>query len=391
MNKIEEYISVRISEYLARKYWQKLVKNIRKKDVSYAIVEVNSKNAYVVEKKYEVIYDIMRDFYNFKENYPFLKVAVVLLTLNLLWNRYGIDINIGHLWENDAVIEQEVALVEEESIVEIREESVEEETKKTEIFQEEVKGIKQRMIEEEFDGYLEEYSRSFHLDSKKVIEIARKVTNNYESNFRSIFTENVLNAYYIEEEINNYETFCLLFVYFLNREVNGIGGSVTFNLEETGYKREELITSFEMETLEFGEVIILENGQSRSQYIGKLANLLNMDKALALAISYSEAGLDSNVSDALKYCNNYGGMLAGDGSLMQFPTPSAGVISYMLNLKTYARYSLEETWKIYAVGGADWIKNVTYFYELIKNNPEEYFSSLRENELQEDFSFRRTV
>lgn len=230
---------------------------------------------------------------------------------------------------------------------------------------------------EAYNTYLAQYSDYFHLDSEKVIDIAKQLTDNYHESFMNTLSEKAMEEYNLYDVIDHPEADSLLFNYFVYRNVIGNEGELAFEISDFGYSKSDLVTTHEIETIDYTEdgEQVLANGFTRSQFTGKICDLLKMDKNYTLAISYSETGVDG--SPASRDHNNYGGMKNKDGELMEFPTAYAGLVSQALNLKTYpSRYgvdSLEKLWEVHAEKGEDWLPNVNHFYNLITSDPSSYF------------------
>ena len=76
--------------------------------------------------------------------------------------------------------------------------------------------------------------------------------------------------------------------------------------------------------------VYLSNGLTYEQYLGKICDELNVDKELALAISYLETGyLKSNL---FNLSNNVGGQ-RGSGGWLKYPTLEAGIIGHVITVK----------------------------------------------------------
>ncbi len=240
--------------------------------------------------------------------------------------------------------------------------------------------------EEKYDNLIRTYSNYFLFDADKVIKLARDLTDNYTIDFSEVSNNT---SYRLE----NMEAQVMVFCHELNRD------NLVFPLSDLGYTVESFKSGAERVTLsaqveEMGYTIeefqaankpnhlhenfVLSGGYSYSQFVGKVCDLLDMDKNYALAISYLESG--SVGSDIALNKNNFGGLRGKDG-FFTYDTPEAGVIAFLRNLKKYERFdftSIEELSGKYVNGNPStpaptWIKNVEGFHYQITSEPERYF------------------
>lgn len=231
-------------------------------------------------------------------------------------------------------------------------------------------------------SYLKEYSSYFHLDSKKVIELARNTTNHYE-NFTEIINNDQL-------DLSNPEAACMIFVYLLQHD------DLAIKLEELGYTKEDLITDTEPELLSYDHIedLVLKNGQGYSEYVGKICDLFGIkDKCMVLAVSYSEIDKD-NPKDASRTKNNFGGMMTKDFKLKFFSTPEEGIIELCGNYKDkYDKYDIStiDAFAVHYVKGRKgefdeeaqgWAYNVKGNYYQICENYDFYFSPNEQDEVR---------
>lgn len=229
---------------------------------------------------------------------------------------------------------------------------------------------------ETYNTRLAQYNDYFHLDSEKVIDIAKQLTDNYHESLMNTLSEKAMEEYNLYDVIDHPEADSLFFNYFVYRNVIGNEGELAFEISDFGYSKSDLVTTHEIETIDYtddGEQV-LTNGFTRSQFTGKICNLIKTDKNYTLAISYAETGLDG--SSVSKKHNNYRGLTNKSGELMDFPTAYAGLAVQALNLKThpnkYGVDSLEKLWEVHARGD-DWLQNIIYFHNLIISDPSSYF------------------
>ena len=80
--------------------------------------------------------------------------------------------------------------------------------------------------------------------------------------------------------------------------------------------------------------IYLDNGLTYEQYMGKLADMYGIDKALAVAISYHETG--NLTSGLFTQSNNCGGQRSYYG-WMSYTTLEAGMLSHVLSIRSIAK------------------------------------------------------
>jgi len=260
-------------------------------------------------------------------------------------------------------------VLENEEVIETLEPEVHEETR-----------------EEKYDNLIRTYSTYFLFDADKVIELARKLTDNYTIDFSEV-SDNT--SYRLE----NMEAQVMVFCHELNRDnlaipLSDLGYTVesfkngtervtlSTQVEAMGYTIEEFQAANKPNHLH--ENFVLSGGYSYSEFVGKVCDLLDMDKYYSLAISYLESG--SVGSDIALMQNNFGGLRGKDG-FFTYDTPEAGIIAFLRNLKRYERFdftSIEELSGKYVNGdpttpAPTWIKNVEGFHYQISSEPERYF------------------
>lgn len=222
-----------------------------------------------------------------------------------------------------------------------------------------------------YQSYLIEYSNYFHLDSQKIIEIAKNTTNNFQ-NF-----ENIIGTSY---DLSNKEAACMIFVYLFNK--NGL----TKSWEELGYTKEDLLTTTENETYRYDHIddLVLSNGMDYTHYLGKICDLFGVkEKSIALAITYSEMDKD-DPDDITRTLNNFGGMRY-ENKFLALPTPEAGIICMCGNFRNrFNDYTINDVQSLaghYVAGQKDtsneetktWASNVEPFYYQICENYDYYF------------------
>ena len=182
------------------------------------------------------------------------------------------------------------------------------------------------------------YANQFNLDSSKVLEIARKLTNNYESeSFKKYNT--------IKDGDGHFSTIEAGIVYFVrylyrNPEKYGTNGN---EIGDKGVVRRT--------TKKENGHYILDNGLTYEQFLAKICEMFGINKTLALAIVYEESGKMN--STLFTQSNNMGGLRGGTGWL-SFPSLEAGTICYVFTLKNLLdRSNLDsnQTSSVYALSG----------------------------------------
>ena len=216
------------------------------------------------------------------------------------------------------------------------------------------------------DNTIAYYADQFHLDKAKVVEVARRLTNNYER-------EDYLTNFSIKPgdgSFSSYEAGIVYFVRYLYRNPGNYGT----NSVEIG-DRGIVTTS---NNIVDGH-IRLDNGLTYEQFLGKIADMYGVNKTLALAIVYEESGIMT--SSLFRYSNNMGGLRGGSGWL-KFPSLEAGTICYIFTLKNLLERSgldSNQTSSVYAISGIyvhgnaadpspDWSGKVLNFMNRIEAN-----------------------
>ncbi len=247
----------------------------------------------------------------------------------------------------------------------------EEQTKK--LLKEINKSIEEVKINEN-ENYLKEYSNYFNLDSEKVIEIAKTLTNNFENDvIISIGNKKVTSS--------NSETMAMFLVWDLYK-----------NSSDYGLTKEELTTSDEISHLKYDEEgkIILRNGLTFSEFMGKVSDSIESDRCFNLAVSNFESDEQTNSQSIEK--NNFGGWRYTEEEYLTNISPEAGVIQHCMNiekLRLRKHDNLSEFSGIYTLNdkkspNPEWVSNVTSNINLIASNEEKYF--ILEEEIEKDSS-----
>lgn len=334
------------------------------KIVCYQFSQNPNENVYVLNKKYEELFKKLGKLYQ-KGNdmQKFIiekKVKKIFATTGLIFfiilftaDKKETNLNISKealaMFESNTIIEKALEVKNSMTFKSIREEEAE-----------------RRAL---YDSYIEEYCGYYNLDSKKVIELARNLTNGYEISFQN----------FIKREFNDFSNpaaACMRFVYYLNRKELINDENVEYNLEELELP-ENIITTPHNDF----ETLVLNNGEGFTQNLGKICDYFEYDeKTLALSFCYVEAGKYGSYASNNK--NNPFGIMS-NGSPKSYPTLEACIIDHIGNLKNfypldkYNIYDLETLSLKY--NKADeatrnrWKENMKFFYNEINDKYEELF------------------
>ena len=173
------------------------------------------------------------------------------------------------------------------------------------------------------------YAQKFKLNASKTLEIAHKLTNNFND---LEFNKNFIIA--PKEEKSNSQSFTNFeagVIYYVR--------DIYRNPEKYGTTMGEIRASDEIDTKRnMVDNTINLDGLTIYQYLGKICDMFGVDKSLALAISFHETGV--HTSSLFVNSNNLGGQ-KGYGGWMKFPTLEAGIIAYVISLK-----NIIETYKV---------------------------------------------
>ncbi len=232
-----------------------------------------------------------------------------------------------------------------------------------------IKNIDKSLEKRRMDNTVIYYAQTFKLDVDKTLEIAHKLTNNYEN--KDYQKHHVIaNKKWIAKlgSFNSFEAGVVYFVRDLYRYPERYGSTI-----------EEIRESNTITTKQIGKnrMIYMDNGLTFEQYVGKIADLLGVDKNIALAISYQEAGIKS--SNLFKNSNNIGGHRGYNG-WMKYTTLEAGVIAHIVSIKSIAdknnidlstHEGLRQFSGVYVNGSVtkpqdSWVEKVSIFTRQIK-------------------------
>lgn len=226
------------------------------------------------------------------------------------------------------------------------------------------KAFEKMMEKRQKDNTVIYYAQIFKLDVDKTLSIAHQYTNDYED---EEFNKNfIIGPNKVKNKLGslkNFEAGVVYFVRDLYRYPERYGSSIA-----------EIRTD-ETPTLKVKSKdgnIYMDNGLTFEQYVGKICDLFEIDKATILAISYQEAGIKT--SNLFKNSNNIGGHRGYDG-WMKYTTLEAGVIAHVISIKAMQdNYNLDLTTEagltglsgIYVNGNPNkpqpsWIEKVSIF------------------------------
>ena len=237
-----------------------------------------------------------------------------------------------------------------------------------------------------YDKNIFKYCDYFHMDPIKTVEVAKKLTNNYED-FSCVSNEEYTTDVDTERLIVD-----LVYGIYNN--------NLSINWEEMGLTRQELTTTNEITISEYESLdeLYLDDGLKYSEFLGKYCDLLDInDKSLVLAVSMVEIGERGSWSSHNR--NNFGG-LRGKNGWLAFPTPEAGVIGYCKIFKNgYDMYTASNlsSMAYYYVGTQSsleertrWVNGVLGFYNKINENYDFYFQNREVNENEMDYKLEYT-
>lgn len=214
------------------------------------------------------------------------------------------------------------------------------------------------------------YASKFKLNTTKALEIAHKLTNNYEDETYKK-TNAIIPPKYSKKigPFNSFEAGVVYYIRNLYSYPERYGSSIAeMRLDETPT----------INTKRVNGKIIMDNGLTFEQYLGKICDLYGIEKSFALAIVYQESGIMT--SGLFKYNNNIGG-LRGYAGWMSFPTLEAGIIGHIMSVKGIIdNYEFDMTQDnaiamfsgVYVKGNPEsiaesWTNKVTYFKDQIES------------------------
>lgn len=166
------------------------------------------------------------------------------------------------------------------------------------------------------------YAQKFNLNVNKVLEIAHNYTNNYTSEMYIV--DHIIGPESVKQKMGSFKSEEAGIIYFV-RDIYRSPSKYGVTSEEV--KKELVVDQYKNRV---DGKVYLSNGLTYEQYLGKICDELNVDKELALAISYLETGyLKSNL---FNLSNNVGGQ-RGSGGWLKYPTLEAGIIGHVITVK----------------------------------------------------------
>ena len=212
------------------------------------------------------------------------------------------------------------------------------------------------------------YASKFKLKEDKVLEIAKKYTEDYTN--EDFLRTNVIGSASTISKIGQFDSFEAGVAYYVR--------DIYRDPSKYGTTAKEIIasTAIEVNNNIVKGTIYMSNGLTFEQYYGKIADLFGVDKSIALAMVYHESG---NMKSGLaRNRNNIGGMKGG-GGWASYPTLEAGIICHVLTIKNIADkngFDITDPDGIYKFSGIyvrgnvnspsqDWVNKVNWYKEKI--------------------------
>lgn len=218
------------------------------------------------------------------------------------------------------------------------------------------------------DNTIVYYANKFKLKEDKVLELAKKLTEDYTK--EEYLRTNVIGSSSVIAKVgsfNSFEAGVAFFVRDLYRNPTRYGTTSREIVESTAVEVNNNIVK---------GTIYMSNGLTFEQYYGKIADLFGIDKSIALAMVYHESG---NMKSGLARNNNNIGGLKGGGGWLSFPTLEAGIIAHVLTIKSISEkngFDITDPDGIYKFSGIyvrgnvnspseDWVNKVNWYKEKI--------------------------
>lgn len=192
-----------------------------------------------------------------------------------------------------------------------------------------IKEFTEYMEKRQKDNTIIYYAQIHKLDVDKTLQLAYKYTNTYEDEeFNKTF---VIGPKKVKDKAGSFKSFEAGVAYFtrdLYRYPEKYGKTIyEMRLDESPTLKK---------VAKDGE-IYMDNGLTYEQYMGKICDLFEVDKAFVLAIARLESGNGSSYLFTAK--NNIGGHRGLGGTWKTYTTLEAGVLSHVLTIKTIATNS----------------------------------------------------
>lgn len=397
---------------LKKSLYQYIMNSLTDKPIKNVAI-LNRTNAVIIDKKYAKRYSLIAKKYDrFEEKYERLAndlgynilnklIATGKLSLGLALSLFIVlnDPSLVTEIEQTEIIEEEnYPLVPQENVLEIKE--------KPDNFHGDVllsdligqnSGQEENLVynkedlcnhllspekQATFEYYMQEYAFYFNLNADYLIDVFKQATDNY-SNINLILDASRYN-------LDNPETIAIMYTYFFYRNPKKY---LNINVTDYGYSsKDDFITTDEIFIIEPNwmhdhvkddsvekEDITLRNGLKYSEYLGRMSDLIGIPdeyKAYTLSVSYAERGQYGSENSIYK--NNMGGLRTEEG-FKTYPSPEAGIIAFIANLRGYEwKYKINNMQTFADIYDGDefvdqWVINVNDNVAMITDNVSEYF------------------
>ena len=380
---------------LTQKYCRSKIESLTDKPIKptdsvvcYQLNQNPYEKAYIFNKKYEKLFHKLGKLYQKSDA---AQKILIEKKVKKIFATIGLIAFISTFGSSDTIIEsntekqtdftlkptiEQCTACTQELQIKIEEQVEEDRTNFQSIYAEEIE--KGRI----YDTYIEEYCNYYNLNSEKVIELARNLTNDYDISFQNFIAKEF-------QDFSNPAAACMRFIYYLNRNDLINEENIEYSLDD--FKLPEKIITTPHDNF---ETLILNNGESFTQYLGRICDYFEYEeKCLALSFVYAEAG--QNGSSASRNKNNVSGIMTAEFEVKTFSTLENGMIEHIGNLvenyplSKYNIYDLETLSLKYNKGDLEertgWKKNMKDAYDKINAKCEQLFLI----STQEDFKTRK--
>lgn len=247
----------------------------------------------------------------------------------------------------------------------------------------------------EYELAIAEYSMYFNLDSEKVFELTRELTNDFSEPLTITIGRKSFTA-------TNAEDTAMFITCDVWKDIyNTRQADKKYNLKKEEYIVSEEITHFEYNYE--GKVIVRDDGLTFEQLLGKASYAIGKSPARALAISDHESGYRNSYQ--MQRLNNPGGMkgsgiyVTSSNGFIAFPTAGASAIYHAFNLErmenSFSYNNLYEFASIYVWGtktipADNWYNDVSNQAAIYAANEEYYFGIPEEKEKENEVQLALT-